>query len=106
MASPPRRRGPCKWVLQRREVQFRKSSGRNERLRWCRCCAAGMTAGCTHCSKQGTHIAVHLPNGRHYSHLVGSPMKLPGGNFDSARFKEMLTDYDRILLQFGMGVSW
>jgi hypothetical protein len=65
-----------------------------------------MTVGCTHCLKQGTHIAVHLPNGCHYSHLVGSQTKPPGGNFDSARFEELLTDYDRILLRFGMRVSW
>lgn len=39
-----------------------------------------------------------------YSHLVGSPVKQHDKGFDAPQFDGLLTDYDRILLRFGMHV--
>jgi len=50
--------------------------------------------------------AVHLPNGCDSSLLIGSPLKQHDERFDAAQFDALLTDYDRILLRFGMRISW
>jgi hypothetical protein len=39
-----------------------------------------------------------------YSHLVGSSVNQQSKRVDAARFEELLTDYDRILLGFGMRI--
>jgi hypothetical protein len=49
---------------------------------------------------------VHLPNGCDPSHLVGSAVKQHDERFDAAQFDALLTDYDRVLLRFGMRISW
>lgn len=51
-------------------------------------------------------VEVHLPNGCGYSHLGGSLVKQPDERFDAAKFDALLSDYDRILLRFGMRISW
>jgi len=50
--------------------------------------------------------AVHHPNGCDSSHLVGSPLKQFDERFDATQFDALLTDYDRILLRFGMHIAW
>lgn len=50
--------------------------------------------------------AVHLPNGCSASHLVDSRARQHDEGFDAAEFDALLTDYDRILLRFGMHISW
>jgi len=50
--------------------------------------------------------AVHLPNGCDSCHLVGSPVKQFDERFDATQFDALLTDYDRILLRFGMHIAW
>jgi hypothetical protein len=50
--------------------------------------------------------AVHLPNGCDSSHLVGNALKQHHERFDAAQFDALLTDYDRVLLRFGMRISW
>lgn len=49
--------------------------------------------------------AVHLPNGCDFSDLVGNSV-IHDERFDAAQFDALLTDYDRILLRFGMRISW
>jgi hypothetical protein len=51
-------------------------------------------------------IAVHLPNGCDYSHLVGEPAKQHDEGVHAEPSTELLTDYDRILLRFGMHIQW
>lgn len=51
-------------------------------------------------------VAVHLPNGCSSSHLVGSQAGQCDEGFDAAQFEALLTDYDRILLRFGMHIFW
>ena len=50
-------------------------------------------------------LAVHLPNGCDCSHLVGGPAK-QHDRVDAVSSTELLTDYDRILLRFGMHILW
>ena len=61
---------------------------------------------CTHCPQYGRVGGVRLPEGYDYSHLIASPVKQDAKVFDATRFDGLLTDYDRILLGFGMGISW
>lgn len=51
-------------------------------------------------------IFVHLPNGCEFSHLVDSAAEQRDEKFDAAEFDRLLTDYDRILLRFGMHITW
>ena len=51
-------------------------------------------------------FAVHLPNGFDYSHLVSDPAKQHDKGVHAVPSTELLTDYDRILLQFGMHIQW
>ena len=51
-------------------------------------------------------FAAHLPNGCDYSHLVGDPAKQHGRGVHAVPSTELLTDYDRILLRFGMHILW
>jgi hypothetical protein len=61
---------------------------------------------CAHCPQYGRDEGAQIPEGYDYSHLVGSPAKQGDKIFDAARFDGLLTDYDRTLLEFGMGISW
>ena len=48
---------------------------------------------------------MHIPEGYDYSHLIAGPVKQNDKLFDATRFDGLLTDYDRILLGFGMRIS-
>jgi hypothetical protein len=50
--------------------------------------------------------ALHLPNGCDYSHLVGDPAKQRDKGVHAVPSTELLTDYDRLLLRFGMHIQW
>jgi hypothetical protein len=41
-----------------------------------------------------------------YSHPIGSSLKQHDKEFDAAGFDRPLTDYDRMLLRFGMHILW
>lgn len=45
-----------------------------------------------------------VPFGYDYSHLVGCSVKPRSKPVDAVRFEQLLTDYDRILLGFGMRI--
>jgi len=49
---------------------------------------------------------VHFPNGHDSCHLIDSPVKQIDEQFDAAQFDALVTDYDRILLKFGMHITW
>jgi hypothetical protein len=49
---------------------------------------------------------VHIPEGYDYSHLIAIPAKQDDKVFDTSRFDVLLTEYDRILLGFGMRITW
>jgi hypothetical protein len=59
-----------------------------------------------HGTRDGKTIAVQFPNGHDSNHLVGSPAEGRDKNLGVARFEELLNDYDRTLLRFGMHISW
>lgn len=54
----------------------------------------------------GKSVAVHLPNGHECAFLLDRATEQRDEPFDAARFGSLLTDYDRILLRFGMHISW
>ena len=64
-----------------------------------------MQSHCLHCPKRGQSVAAQVPDGYDYSHLVGDPAKPDEQKLNTVRFEELLTDYDRILLEFGMRIS-
>lgn len=45
-----------------------------------------------------------IPYGYDYSHLVGSSVQQHSKAPHAVEFEELLTDYDRILLEFGMRI--
>jgi hypothetical protein len=49
---------------------------------------------------------VPTPDGYDCSHLVSGPVAQHDKVFYAAQFDGLLTDYDRLLLKFGMHISW
>lgn len=75
----------------------------------CKCCfeCMGITPPhCTHCPHYVQRTAAAIEDGYDYSHLVGDPGKQREKRFELTRFDELLTEYDRILLKFGMCILW
>ena len=72
------------------------------------CCPECMLTEChcAHCPQFRRAGSVHIPEGYDYSHLIASPAKQDDKVFDTARFDVLLTEYDRILLGFGMRITW
>jgi len=68
-------------------------------------CILTTQSHCTHCLQYGRVDGVRIPEGYDYSHLIASPVKQNDKLFDATRFDGLLTDYDRILLGFGMRIS-
>jgi hypothetical protein len=86
-------------------MEFENSYNESE---WSGCCPQvrrNHEVHCLHCSRNGKAGAVDLPNGCDYSHLVGDPAK-HHDKAQAAPSTELLTDYDRILLGFGMHILW
>jgi len=69
-------------------------------------CASTAPLHCAHCPQYRKAGAVHVDDKYDYSHLVGSPAKKHDNEFEVAQFDGLLTDYDRILLRFGMQILW
>lgn len=72
------------------------------------CCPKfiGAVPHSSQCSRYEKTTAVHLPNGSDCSHLVGDPGKPHNYGVRGAPWTKLLTDYDRILLGFGMHIQW
>jgi hypothetical protein len=87
-------------------MRFENSHSEIECSGCCRGCIGTQATHCSHCSRYGKKPAVHLPNGCDYSYLVGDPAKQHEKEVHAVPSTELLTDYDRILLQFGMHIVW
>lgn len=69
-------------------------------------CTSTTPLHCAHCPQYRKAVAVHLEDGYDYRHLIGSPVKQHDKRFDAAQFDGLRTDYDRMLLRFGMQILW
>ena len=67
-------------------------------------CTNTVSLHCAHCPQYRKTVAVRLEDGYDYSHLLNSPVKQHDKRFDAAQFDGLLTDYDRILVGFGMHI--
>jgi hypothetical protein len=92
-------------------MQFENSYSDVKCPECCPECIETTAPHCSHCSRSycppyGEAVAVHLPNRRDYSHLVGDPAKQHDEVVHPVPSMKMLTDYDRLLLRFGMHIQW
>jgi hypothetical protein len=87
-------------------MQFEDSYSQNADAGCCPECSSPTPVHCAHCPRNGETDAARLPDGYDYSHLVRDPVKQHDTEIDAALFDGLLTDYDRILLQFGMHILW
>jgi hypothetical protein len=85
-------------------MQFENSYTESEWSGCCPECIGTMIVRCPHCSRNEKAGAVHLSNGCGDSHLVDDPAKQHDKTH--AVPSTGLTDYDRILLGFGMHILW
>jgi hypothetical protein len=89
-------------------MQSENANNENERDEYQLNCEETMPLDCEHRPLHGKTVATPVPDGYDYSHLVGDPVKQhdkgSDTRFDAALFDLLLTDYDRILLQFGMHI--
>jgi hypothetical protein len=86
-------------------MQFENSYTESEWSGCCPECIGTMIVHCPRCSRNEEAGAVPLANGSDYSHLVGDPAK-QHDETHPVPSTGLLTDYDRILLGFGMHISW
>lgn len=87
-------------------MQFESSYSQNSWAGCCAECSATTLHHCAHCPRFRKALAACVPDEYDYSHLVGDPAKQHDTEVGAALFDGILTDYDRILLQFGMHVLW
>lgn len=87
-------------------MQFENSYSEKECSGRCPECLGGTAFHFPFCSQCGETAAVHMPNGCDYGHLVGDPAKQHDKEVHGVPWTELLTDYDRILLRFGMHIQW
>jgi len=87
-------------------MRFEKYSRKNEDVGWCTECT--WSAPLHHpCCPQYENSALTLDrNEGNYSHLIGPPAMDQYRERKAVRFGALLTDYDRILLRFGMHILW
>jgi hypothetical protein len=69
-------------------------------------CTGSAVWHCPHCPHHRRTPGAEIPDGYDYSHLVGSPGKRHEEVSDAVPFDDLLTDYDRVLLGYGMQISW
>lgn len=55
---------------------------------------------------ENSYVENHVPYSYDYSHLIGCSAKKHDKALDAELFDGLLTEYDRILLRFGMRVDW
>ena len=87
-------------------MRFENYYGENDCSGCCPECMLTTESHCAHCAQFRRAGGVHIPEGYDYSHLIASPAKQDDKVFDTARFDVLLTEYDRILLGFGMRITW
>ena len=78
----------------------------DECSRCCPECTVTRSNHCAHCPAYRQTVAASVEDGCDYSHLIGNPGKRPDDSFDAAQFDQLLSDYDRLLLGFGMRILW
>ena len=74
--------------------------------RCCPECTVTRSNHCAHCPAYRQTVAARVEDRCDYSHLIGNPGKRPDNCFDAMQFDQLLSDYDRKLLGFGMRISW
>ena len=92
-------------------MRFENSYSQNACAGCCPECPRATLLHCAHCPQFRCpqfrkSVAARVPDGYDYSHLVGDPAKQHDKEVDPAQFDGLLTDYDRILLRFGMRILW
>jgi hypothetical protein len=87
-------------------MQFETSYSEPECSGCCHECIRTTAPHCSHCPQHGQTAVVHLPDEYDYSYLVGDPTKQQDKAVHAVPSTEMLTDYDRVLLRFGMHILW
>ena len=87
-------------------MQFENSHSETECSGCCPECIGTTAPHCPHCSRYRKAFAVQLPNGCDFSYLVGDRATQHDKRVHAVPSMELLTDYDRILLQFGMHILW
>ena len=78
----------------------------DECSRCCPECTTTRSNHCAHCPAHRQTVAASVEHRCDYSHLIGNPGKRPDNSFDATQFDQLLSDYDRKLLGFGMRISW
>ena len=86
-------------------MQFENSSSQNECASYCSECKWAPPFHDADCPRHRKTVALLALYGHDYSHLVGGPLN-QHQRLDAVQFDGLLTDYDRILLRFGMHISW
>ena len=87
-------------------MNFNHSDSGHQCSGCCPECTVTSTPHCAHCPQYGRTIAETVPMACDYSHLVDVGVRRQDNVFDAAGFDGLLTDYDRMLLGFGMHISW
>ena len=78
----------------------------DECSRCCPECIVARSNHCAHCPAYRQTVAASVEDGYDYSHLIGNPGMRHDNSFDAMQFDQLLTDYDRVLLRFGMRILW
>jgi hypothetical protein len=81
-------------------MQSGHSYSRNEREDCCPECKAPQPPPGELCVRCGRSAVARLADWSDYNCIAGNAVKREDG------FDHLLTDYDRVLLQFGMHISW
>jgi hypothetical protein len=87
-------------------MRFENYYGENNCSACCPECMLTTECHCAHCPQFRRAGSVDIPEGYDYSHLIAIPAKQDDKVFDTSRFDVLLTEYDRILLGFGMRITW
>ena len=81
-------------------MQFGNFHNRNECEDCCPECTAPQPPCGEKCVRCGRTPAARVADWSDYNYIVGNPVKREDG------FVRLLTEYDQVLLQFGMHISW
>ena len=87
-------------------MQFANFHSQNECEDHCPECTASPPPPGEQCVRCGRTAGERSTDWYNDSHLVGDPVTQHETGFNPAHFEELLTDYDRVLLQFGVHISW
>jgi hypothetical protein len=87
-------------------MRFEKSPRKDENRGWCPECTWSAPLHHPCCPRQGNSAATLDQEEADYSHLIGPPAMDQYRGRNAPQFRALLTDYDRILLRFGMRIIW